>query len=88
MKSSERSLLKSQAHHLKPVVIIGSGGLSDGVANEIERALNDHELIKIRISQEERDVRKSITAQIIANHQAELIGSIGHIIILYRRKAD
>ncbi len=86
MNSNQRSLLKSQAHHLKPVVIIGASGLTQGVSLEIERALDDHELIKIRISQDEREVRKRIAALIIADHHAVLVGSIGHIIIIYRRK--
>ena len=87
MKPSQKSLLKSQAHHLKPVVIIGAGGLSTGVTSEIDRALEDHELIKVRISQSEREMRKLITEQIISHHHATLIGTIGHIIILYRRKS-
>jgi RNA-binding protein len=88
MKPSEKSHLKSQAHNLKPVVILGAGGLSAGVSSEIDRALEDHELIKIRISQSEREARKAITAQIITNHQATLIGTIGHIIIIYRPKSN
>lgn len=87
MKSSEKSILKSKAHHLKPIVIIGTGGLTPGVSNEIERALEDHELIKVRISQNEREIRRSISTQIVIDHHATLIGSIGHIIILYRRKS-
>lgn len=77
--------LKGQAHQLKPVVIIGANGLTDGVHQELERALNDHELIKIRISQQERDERKVTTAAILEHHGAELISKIGHIIVIYRK---
>lgn len=76
--------LKAKAHHLKPIIIIGSEGLTPGVHNEIDRALTDHELIKIRVNAEDRLERKAITAEIIEHHRAELIGSIGHIIIIYR----
>jgi len=77
--------LKSQAHSLKPVVMIGSSGLSEAVHNEIELALDAHELIKVRVSHEDREVRKALTGEISKNNRAELIGSIGHIIILYRK---
>lgn len=88
MKPSFRSELKSKAHHLKPVIIIGGDGLTPGVHNEIDRALNDHELIKIRVNAEDRSERKLLTEEILKQHKAELIGSIGHIIIVYRLKKD
>jgi len=83
-----KSRLKSQAHSLKPVVMIAGGGLTEGVHNEIERALDDHELIKIRISGEDRDIRKTLASEIVATHRSDLIGSIGHIVIIYRKRPD
>lgn len=85
MKPQSKRILKSQAHSLKPIVMIGSTGLSEAVHSEIERALDDHELIKVRISHEERAVRKAMSDEISKTNRAELIGSIGHIIILYRK---
>lgn len=84
MNPSFKQELKGKAHHLKPVIIIGGEGLTPGVHNEIDRALTDHELIKIRVNAEDRQERKTITAAIIEHHKADLIGSIGHIIIVYR----
>jgi RNA-binding protein len=83
-----KSELKGKAHHLKPVVIIGAEGLTAGVHNEIDRALNDHELIKIRVNAEDREERKLLSQEILTFHKAELIGSVGHIIIIYRQKKD
>lgn len=81
-----RSELKSRAHHLKPIVIIGGDGLTPGVHNEIDRGLNDHELIKIRVNAEDRNERKLLTEEILKFHKAELIGSVGHIAIIYRQQ--
>ena len=81
-----RSELKSRAHHLKPIVIIGGDGLTPGVHNEIDRALNDHELIKIRVNADDRQERKLMTEEILKFHHAELIGSVGHIAIIYRQQ--
>ncbi len=83
-----RSELKSRAHHLKPIVIIGGDGLTPGVHNEIDRALNDHELIKIRVNAEDRNERKLLIEEILKFHKAELIGSVGHIAIIYRQNDE
>jgi RNA-binding protein len=88
MTPSFKQELKGRAHHLKPVIIIGGDGLTPGVHNEIDRALTDHELIKIRVNAEDRVERKAITAELVNFHKADLVGSVGHIIIIYRLNPD
>ena len=63
--------------------MIGQAGLTTGVLTEIELALNSHELIKVKI-RAERDERKVLTEQICHETMAELIQSIGQIIVIYR----
>jgi RNA-binding protein len=77
---------RSQAHALKPVILIGQSGLTDAVLNEIQLALDTHELIKIKIRSTDRQSRKEISANICSTTEAELIQSIGQIIVLYREK--
>jgi RNA-binding protein len=88
MTPSFKQELKGRAHHLKPVIIIGGDGLTPGVHNEIDRALTDHELIKIRVNAEDRVERKAITEELVNVHKADLVGSVGHIIIVYRINPD
>lgn len=88
MQAKQKKWLKGQAHSLKPVVIIGSNGLTENVHKEINLALDIHELIKIRISHKERELRKTIADEIIAHHKADLINTIGHIIIIFRENED
>lgn len=83
MDATKKKKLKSAAHHLKPVVIVGQSGLTPTVIAEIELALDYHELIKIKI-RAERDERKEICNEICTATTAELIQSIGQIIIVYR----
>lgn len=83
MDTLQKKKLKSQAHNLKPVVMIGQAGLTTSVLAEIELALNSHELIKIKI-RAERDERQQISEQICSETLAELIQTIGQIIVLYR----
>lgn len=77
--------LKSKLHHLKPVVIIGNHGLTDAVTHEIDRALNDHELIKVRANASNKEEFTAITEKLCADTQSTLIQTIGHIIAIYRK---
>lgn len=77
--------LKAQAHKLNPTVLLGNQGLTPAVMAEIDRALTDHELIKIRIPGIERSQRKEICQQICAKLQAELVQQVGHICTIYRK---
>ena len=76
--------LRSLAHGLKPVIMIGSNGLTPAVQLEIHRALEDHELIKIKIAASSREEKQSITQAIVDEQAAELIQTIGHVVVIYR----
>ena len=78
-----RKLYRAIGHKLHPVLII-SNGLSDNIAAELERALNYHELIKIRVNARDREEKQEILDAINRKHQAELIQLTGHIALLYR----
>ena len=82
--NADKKHLRRLGHNLKPVVTIAGKGLSENVTAEIERALADHELIKVKLSVGDREVKKSITEAICQQHSARLVQSIGHIVLLYR----
>ena len=82
----QRRQLKGLAHHLKPVVIVGQQGLSQAVLNEIDVALEAHELIKVRLASGDRDDRLRMKDSICSDAAAEWIQSIGHVAIFYRRR--
>ena len=88
LTSKQRRHLRAMCHHLSPVVIIGNAGLSGGVINEIDEALSHHELIKIKIAQGDRAVRKQIVEEIRDATKAESVQEIGHIVALYRPSDD
>lgn len=81
----ERQHLKARAHKLKPVVMVGSNGVTEAVNKEIDRALNDHELIKIRVTTEDREVRQQLFEAIRDAAGAELVQKIGGIGVYYRK---
>jgi len=85
LSQSQKRHLRSQAHHLKPVVIIGQHGLTENVVMEIGNALDAHELIKVKINAEDREARRELIGEILHKTGAELIQSIGHVAVLFRR---
>lgn len=84
LTSKQKSYLRSLAHKLKPVVMIGNAGVTENVIQEIDRSLSHHELIKVRISGVERNEKTKTANEICQETNSELINIIGHIAILYR----
>ncbi|MEN8213435.1 MAG: ribosome assembly RNA-binding protein YhbY [Pseudomonadota bacterium] len=85
ISAAQKRFLRSKAHHLKPVVMVGQHGLGKNVLHEVDLALDAHELIKIRLSVGDREEKQKILAEIIGASKAELIQSIGHVSVLFRR---
>ncbi len=84
LSKKQKRHLKGLAHSLKPVVMVGQHGLTDGLFNELDIALATHELIKVRVSAGDREERKAMQETLCQKSGADLIDSIGHIAILYR----
>jgi len=80
--------LKAKAHKLKPIIHIGNQGLTAAVNKEIDRALRDHELIKIKIQTEDRDLRRNIFGEICHANQAQAVQLIGSIAVVFRKNAE
>ena len=87
LKGSQRKYLRGQAHDLRPLVRIGKEGVSPGVLDAIDRALEAHELIKIQIMAE-RDERAVMVETIERDARCECVGTIGRRAILYRMNPD
>ena len=87
ISSSDRSFLRSQAHHLEPVVLIGKNGISDGTVEAVNKALEARELIKIKF-REFKDNKQSISDDIAASANCHVVGMIGHTVILFRQNSD
>lgn len=88
LSNKQKQYLKSEAHHLKPVVMIGANGLTEGVVAEIENALAFHELIKVKISAEDRETKKLIADAIIRETNAVQIQLIGSILTLFKQSKE
>ena len=83
----ERKRLRQIGHALNPVVMIGGQGLTENVIEETNRALNDHELIKVKIGGEDRELRAAVITEIAAATGSEVVQTIGKIALLYKKAA-
>lgn len=77
--------LKAKAHHLKPVVLLGSKGLTPAVVEETNIALTTHELIKVKINGAEKEDRILMSTDLCQQLHADLIQLIGNTAIIYRK---
>ncbi len=87
LSSSQRSYLRSQAHHLEPVVLIGKHGITDGTIESIDRVLEARELIKIKF-REFKDEKLSLSEKITKLTNSQVVGVIGHTVIIFRQNPD
>lgn len=84
LTSRERSHLKARAHSLEPVVHVGHAGVTAEIVSEVDRALTAHELIKVRVSADDRDARKAFGEELAARSSAAVVHRVGKVLILWR----
>ncbi|MFC2973411.1 ribosome assembly RNA-binding protein YhbY [Azotobacter bryophylli] len=85
LTQEQKKQFKSIGHHLKPVLIVAENGLTEGVLAELDRALNDHELIKVKINLAEREDRQAVIAELCEIARCELAQVIGKMALIYRK---
>lgn len=83
LTAAQRRALKGKAHHLNVVIQTGDKGLTDAVYEEAELALEHHELIKAKLVSDS-DERKAVANGFAERLQAEVVQTIGHVVVLYR----
>ena len=78
----QRKYLRGLAHDLKPVIQVGRQGVTDDLIQALQRALEEHELVKISMHKPKN--KKAMAADLSARSNAQLCGLIGHTVILFR----
>jgi RNA-binding protein len=84
LTNAKKKEYRSIGHNLNPIVMIAENGVSQGVIDETDRALNDHELIKVKFNINDRDARAELIAELCQATGAELIQTIGKIALILR----
>ena len=77
--------LKSRAQRLDAILKLGKAGVSDGFLKSLDKALTDHELVKVRLA-DFKDQRKELAPQLAAKTGSQLVTLLGHVVVLFRKK--
>ncbi|MHB8475523.1 MAG: YhbY family RNA-binding protein [Steroidobacteraceae bacterium] len=88
LSEKQKKYLRRLAHPMSPVVMLGNAGLTDGVVNELDRALTDHELVKVAARVGARTARDEALLTLASRTSAELVQRVGHVGVFYRRRAE
>ena len=84
----ERSALRSEAHALNPIVLIGEAGLTPAVLKEIDAGLDSHGLIKVRVFGDDREARIAMYDTMCENLKAAPVQHIGKLLVIYRPQKE
>jgi RNA-binding protein len=88
LSPSQRRYLRSLAHDLNPVILLGAKGATEAVLKELDLALSHHELVKVKLSGGDKDERQEQIDFLTEGTRAESVQQIGHIVVLFRRNED
>ena len=88
LSERQRKRLRALAHGLKPVIRLGNAGLTPAVTAETRRALEDHELIKVKAPGGAREARDELFAALARGTGSALVYRIGNVAVLYRPRPE
>ena len=80
-----RQALRGHGHKLSPIVHIGKGGFSPAVIKQVEQALADHELVKMKVDADSPDDRFAVAESVAALPGVNVVQIVGHAILIYKR---
>ncbi|PPU41624.1 ribosome assembly RNA-binding protein YhbY [Xanthomonas arboricola] len=84
LTSAQNRFLRGQAHDLKALLQTGGKGVTPAFLAELEEVLERHELIKVKVTSEDREARDAMIAELTRQTGSALVQRIGHVAILYR----
>ena len=88
LNPAQRRELRAKAHHLDPVVTVGHHGLTPAVLHELDLALLAHELVKVRVFNDERDAREAMLQEMCAGLDCAAVQHVGKILVLWRANPE
>jgi RNA-binding protein len=88
LSEKQRKHLRRLAHPMNPIVMLGNAGLTDGVVQELDRALIDHELVKVTARVGDRTARNAALGSLAQRTSSEIVQRIGNVGVFYRRRKD
>jgi len=84
LNNADKKRFRAIGHQLKPVITVAEKGLSENIQLELERALNDHELIKLKLVAGDKAAKAALIEEICALSKCAVVQTIGHVLLIYR----
>ncbi len=88
LNGKRRSYLRGKANRLDPIVHIGKDGINQGVIDQLDEALENHELIKGRVLNNSLEETKDAARELAESSGAEIVQVIGNVFVLFRRNEE
>lgn len=88
LTSEQKKQYRSIGHKLNPIVTVAGKGLTENIQLEVDRALDDHELIKVKFVVGDRDVKKQLIKELCTIVEATVVQEIGNIALIYRKALE
>jgi RNA-binding protein len=88
LSDAQRKHLRRLGHDRNPIVLVGQGGVSPNLVAELDRALHDHELVKVRARVGDREIRDQVLDELAKATDSELVQRIGHVALYYRARKE
>ena len=88
LTNAQTRFLRGQAHPLRAMLQVGGKGITDALVAEVGNALEQHELVKVKIAAEDREVRDAMVGELAERTGAALVQRIGHTAVFYRPSKD
>jgi RNA-binding protein len=86
LNGKQKSQLRALGHHLSMVVQVGADGVTDGVLGAVKQALADHELIKVKMAEEDRELRAETAEKLATGTESEIAQMLGKTVLLFKKK--
>ena len=88
LTNPQKRYLKGLAHDLRPTILVGAKGVTPSLLAELDAVLEQHELIKVKISAEDRETRDAWIEEMVKTSQSGLVTRIGNVAVLFRRSKN
>ncbi len=86
LSNKQKQTLKAQAHGLKPIIMIGDKGITEGLIAETNSSLEHHELLKVKVAHHDKALRQQLIEALCQKTESTLINTMGKIAIIYRQR--
>lgn len=86
LSGKQKRQLRALGHHLDVVVQVGANGVTDGVIAATAQALEDHELVKVKIAGEDKEGRAEVIEQLASGTASEVAQTLGKTVLLWKKR--